>query len=212
MVSTYAYEVDGLRLPKRLGGDVALDFCNTFVGWGGTVTSDYLRGYEHLVVWAREAGLVSDEQSGRLRSRARREPRAAAAELERARRLRASFYSLALEPRPGSDWDAVAAEARVAAAALRLEHDGGQARWTFTCDTPLELPVLAIAWAMASFLTSPRPVPIGRCPGRDCGWLFLNQRGHRRWCLMATCGNREKARRHAARQRGLPPSRSDGAG
>lgn len=199
--SAYSYEVDGLRLPKRLGGDVALDFCNTLVGWGDAAPRDYLVGYEHLAVWARDAGLVSSEQVDRLRLRARREPRAAADELERVRCLRASFYSLALEPRPGSDWEMVAAQAQAAAAALRLELDGRRARWAFTDDVQLELPVLAIAWATASFLTSPRPAPVSRCPGRECGWLFLNPRGSRRWCLMATCGNREKARRHAARQR-----------
>jgi predicted RNA-binding Zn ribbon-like protein len=195
------YEVDGLRLPKRLGGDVALDFCNTLVGWGEATTRDYLVGYEHLLVFARDASLVSPARADTLRLRARREPRAAADELERARRLRASFYPLALEPRPGAEWELVAREARVAAAALRLELDGGQTVWAFADDVLLELPVLAIAWAMASFLTSPLATPVGRCPGRECGWLFLNPRRSRRWCLMATCGNREKARRHAARQR-----------
>jgi predicted RNA-binding Zn ribbon-like protein len=203
------YEVEGLALPKRLGGDVALDFCNTLVGWGDAVSRDYLLGYEHLVVWAGDAGLVSPEQARRLRARARREPRAAADELERARRLRSSFYSLALEPQPGPDCELVAAEARAAAAALRLELDGGRATWAFAGDVQLELPVLAIAWAMASFLASPRPAPVGRCPGRECGWLFLNPRGSRRWCLMATCGNREKARRHAAHRRAAQTSAED---
>ncbi|MGW5195753.1 CGNR zinc finger domain-containing protein, partial [Kribbella sp. NPDC004138] len=35
------------------------------------------------------------------------------------------------------------------------------------------------------------------CP--SCGWLFLDPRGRRRWCSMATCGNRAKVRAHAAR-------------
>jgi predicted RNA-binding Zn ribbon-like protein len=38
------------------------------------------------------------------------------------------------------------------------------------------------------------------CPGDSCGWLFLDPRGRRRWCIMATCGNRSKVRAHAARQ------------
>jgi predicted RNA-binding Zn ribbon-like protein len=195
------YEVNGLQLPKQLGGDVALDFCNTLVGWGDAAPRDYLLGYEHLVVWARDVGLVSAEQADGLRVRAGRERRAAAEELERARRLRAAFYPLALDPRPGPDWELVAAEARAAAATLRLELDGDRARWAFAGDERLDLPVLAVAWATASFLTSSRPAPVGRCPGRGCGWLFLNPRGSRRWCLMATCGNREKARRHTARRR-----------
>jgi len=41
------------------------------------------------------------------------------------------------------------------------------------------------------------------CPGVDCGWLFYdhsrNQSG--RWCSMAVCGGRAKARAHYRRRR-----------
>ena len=40
-----------------------------------------------------------------------------------------------------------------------------------------------------------------RCPGRDCGWLFLDTSGRRRWCSMGACGSREKMRRMYARRR-----------
>jgi predicted RNA-binding Zn ribbon-like protein len=39
------------------------------------------------------------------------------------------------------------------------------------------------------------------CPGRDCGWLFLDASGRRRWCSMTTCGSREKMRRMYERRR-----------
>ena len=39
------------------------------------------------------------------------------------------------------------------------------------------------------------------CPGDDCGWLFLDRSGRRRWCSMDSCGNRAKVRAHAARHR-----------
>jgi predicted RNA-binding Zn ribbon-like protein len=37
---------------------------------------------------------------------------------------------------------------------------------------------------------------LGACP--SCGWLFVDtsKNGRRRWCSMATCGARDKARRH----------------
>jgi predicted RNA-binding Zn ribbon-like protein len=42
------------------------------------------------------------------------------------------------------------------------------------------------------------------CPGHDCGWAFYdhsrNQTG--RWCSMAVCGGRAKARTHYRRTRG----------
>jgi predicted RNA-binding Zn ribbon-like protein len=43
---------------------------------------------------------------------------------------------------------------------------------------------------------------IRRCEDAQCGWLFLDRsRGvRRRWCSMADCGNRAKARRHYAKR------------
>ena len=42
----------------------------------------------------------------------------------------------------------------------------------------------------------------GECP--SCRWLFLDtsRNGRRRWCSMATCGSRIKARRHYAHKTG----------
>jgi predicted RNA-binding Zn ribbon-like protein len=45
------------------------------------------------------------------------------------------------------------------------------------------------------------------CASDDCRWLFYDESrsGRRRWCDMATCGNRAKARRHRARQKDTTP-------
>src|SRR5262249_5068894 len=59
----------------------------------------------------------------------------------------------------------------------------------------------AIAWSAAAFLTSPAAATVGACPGVGCGWVFADPRGRRRWCSMAWCGNRAKARPHAQRLR-----------
>jgi predicted RNA-binding Zn ribbon-like protein len=44
------------------------------------------------------------------------------------------------------------------------------------------------------------------CPGEECGWMFFdhsrNQSG--RWCSMAVCGGREKAKAHYRRKRAKP--------
>jgi predicted RNA-binding Zn ribbon-like protein len=41
------------------------------------------------------------------------------------------------------------------------------------------------------------------CDNSTCAWLFYDESraGRRRWCDMASCGNRAKAQRHRARQR-----------
>jgi predicted RNA-binding Zn ribbon-like protein len=66
------------------------------------------------------------------------------------------------------------------------------------------MPLLAVVWSAAALLTSPSARGVAACPGNGCGWIFADPRGRRRWCSMAWCGNRNKARRHAQRRRGLP--------
>jgi predicted RNA-binding Zn ribbon-like protein len=41
------------------------------------------------------------------------------------------------------------------------------------------------------------------CANDGCRWIFQDESraGRRRWCNMATCGNRAKAARHRARQK-----------
>ena len=127
-----------------------------------------------------------------LRAEAASEPAAAEAVLSRAARLREGVYATALG---GNGWDVVAAEAELAWREARLTPGG----WVLP--QRLDLPVLATARRAAEFLLSHRRSFVRACPGRGCGWLFLDPTGRRRWCSMATCGNREKQRRHAARAR-----------
>ena len=186
------YLASGLLLPAHLAGHPALELCNTFAGWGeGEVTRDYLASYEHLVVWAREQGLVGAAAAARLSDVEGEHV------LERARALRAGFYAVVTGTAVAADRAVVSHEAELAAARARLEWEAGAASWELP--VTLEQPVLAVAREIAAFLTS--PVRVGRCPGRGCGWLFADPTGRRRWCSMAVCGNRAKARRHAQRLR-----------
>ncbi|HSC91291.1 MAG TPA: CGNR zinc finger domain-containing protein [Gaiellaceae bacterium] len=187
--TSYSRLVDGLELPLPLAGHPALELCNTRAGWGEPEPKEYLGSTEHLAVLARACGLVSQAELDGLRG-LEAEPDV----LRRTLAFREALYEVCLDPRPGPAWDAVAAEAERAACAASLRPDG----WALPLDP--ELPLLAFARAAGELLASPH-VPIRRCPGHGCGWLFLDPRGRRRWCTMATCGNRAKARRHAARAR-----------
>lgn len=192
--TAYSHLVDGLELPLPLAGHPALELCNTRAGWGEPEPKEYLRSWRHLLALARDLGLVSREDAEVLRGAD--DP----AVLRRALAFREALYAACLDPRPGSAWDAVAAEAERAAAAATLRPGG----WSLP--RTAELPLLAFARAAAELLTTPH-ARIRRCPGDGCGWLFLDARGRRRWCTMATCGNRAKARRHAARRRAAPSHR-----
>jgi predicted RNA-binding Zn ribbon-like protein len=49
----------------------------------------------------------------------------------------------------------------------------------------------------------PRWQRVKRCPGADCGWVFVDasRNASRRWCDMAGCGNRAKSAAFRARLR-----------
>jgi predicted RNA-binding Zn ribbon-like protein len=191
--SRFQQVADGLVLPAFVAGDPVLDFCNTRAGWGEPEPREYLTSYDHLVVWAREAGLVEPAVAARLRSADGREKA-----LARALRLRAAIYAACTESSDEA-WDVVAAEAHRAASAARLTRGAG---WVIPEDAGAALPVLELARAAGTLLSSTHLAKVGRCPGHGCGWLFVDPRGRRRWCVMAVCGNREKARRHARKVHG----------
>ena len=76
---------------------------------------------------------------------------------------------------------------------------GREPRWAV--GGRLERPLLAVAWSAAELLTQADLTAIHPCPGKDCGWMFLDPRGRRKWCSMQWCGNRSKVQAHAERQR-----------
>ncbi|REC96424.1 CGNR zinc finger domain-containing protein [Kushneria indalinina] len=61
-----------------------------------------------------------------------------------------------------------------------------------------------IAEALVALLTSEQFVYVKQCEAHDCVLLFLDQtKSHRRrWCNMATCGNRMKVAAFRARKKG----------
>jgi predicted RNA-binding Zn ribbon-like protein len=60
----------------------------------------------------------------------------------------------------------------------------------------------AIAWAALDLFRGDELSRLKQCPPDDCQWLFIDRTKNlsRRWCDMATCGNRAKkhAHRHGA--------------
>ena len=76
----------------------------------------------------------------------------------------------------------------------------GASRAAETLPWALLAPVL---WSAGDLLAGPRLGRVRRCANPQCLWLFLDdsKTGNRRWCSMATCGNRAKAHRHYLRQK-----------
>jgi predicted RNA-binding Zn ribbon-like protein len=198
----YQRLVEGLLLPAAVAGDSVLDFCNTRAGWGTTEPREYLTSYNHLLVWTREAGLVDPAVARRLLRTAGQATAEAGRILDRALALRSAVYAACTDWAARGPWDAVADEARAAAGIAVLDRDAPPGeRWLIPERAGLLLPVLELARSAGAFLASTDLDTVGCCPGHDCGWLFVDPRGRRRWCVMAVCGNREKARRHARKAR-----------
>jgi predicted RNA-binding Zn ribbon-like protein len=200
-INVFSVSADGLRLPAPLGGHPAVDFCNTLAGWDEPEPGDFLRTYDHVAVWAAAWGLIDDDVAAALRERAAGHRSAAGAALESARQLRTSIYRVLTESEPGPHLDLVADSARRAYEASELDLSDGQGRWRLPASAGLRVPQHAIARSATELVTSPDAAAVHRCPGDDCGWLFIDRSGRRRWCTMALCGNRAKARRFAERQR-----------
>lgn len=194
--------VSGLVLPVSVGGHPALDFCNTRAGWGAPAPKEYLLSYDHLAVWSREVGVFRPSQVAKLRRMAVADPVAAQQVLATALVLREAAYAVLLGSRSASEFSVVAAHASAArgAATLRRSPSGGVplARWTLPVDGVIA-PLLGVASQLDDLLSSPLSGVVAACPGVGCGWLFADPRRRRRWCDMAVCGNRAKARRHAER-------------
>lgn len=149
--------------------------------------------------WAKHAELVDDGTCQRLRRRARRQSDEATLVVSRAHVLREALYTVLLDPSNAGPFDAVAQVAEQAAGQARLELKGHEpARWVLAAT--LELPLLGVANAAADLLCSRQMHHVSRCPGNECGWLFLDRRGRRKWCDMTSCGNRAKARAFAERR------------
>ncbi len=68
---------------------------------------------------------------------------------------------------------------------------------------PIDDALARLAEPFVGELSAGHPERIRICASDTCGWVFYDESraGRRRWCDMATCGNRAKAARHRARQR-----------
>jgi len=191
-VPVYAVRVRDQWLPWAVGGHPALEFCNTYAGWGGgprTPGSDWLRGYPALAVWTGYQDLADDQTVTLLLRQAQRNPVEAAAVLDEARELRANIYACLTDAGDGRAFEFVARCAEAAAkVSAYVRGPDGLGRWVVSREAGLRLPVHAAARSAAELLGDPRRFTVRACPSPRCGWLFIDQSGRRRWCSVATCG------------------------
>lgn len=191
------------------GGALCLDFVNT---WGdrGRPLSDQLKGFEDLVAFAAQAGLVDDACRQALLAQAAADAAGSGQAFDTAARLRESLYALFAgtardRELPARDLETLNAVLREALTHLRIEARAAPGSapfvWRFEAASLSTAPLWPIARSAADLLVSPDLARVTQCDGSNCTWLFLDQSRtrNRRWCSMESCGNRAKARRHYRR-------------
>lgn len=185
------------RTPEKVhlwGETLCLDYANS-VDWSpeeqhvDPEQTDALRTQDMLGRWGRRLDLLDDDA----------EP-ASGPELRRARALRDAvhhlFSAISRDEKPAKkDLDTLMktyVEA-VNHASLLAGEDFYRLDWPL--QDPRRIRYAVATDALALVRDPSRVKQVSRCPGRGCGWLFLNTSGRRRWCSMSTCGSREKMRR-----------------
>jgi len=166
---------------------------------------DALRDFETMVRWLEAASVLDAERAGGIRRRAQQQPAGAAAALVDGRRVRGALRSLA-ERGPMSErmrTEGLAEINRVLGRSagtrrVDLRPDGTFIRSFVPVGDAFAGLVIPIVESAADALILGELSRVRRCADPRCQRVFFDntKNGRRRWCDMATCGNRAKAARH----------------
>lgn len=194
-----------------VGGRLWLDFVNTDDARLGERV-ETIASFERYVDWLAATGVVDAERAAALQRRAVEQPSGAAAALVEARRVRAALRTLAEQGRSESGArareNALAEINRVlgrSAGTRRVEmtDTGGYARSFVAVGDAFGGLIIPIVESVVDSLVNGDLVRVRSCADRRCPRVFIDvTRSHtRRWCDMATCGNRAKAQRSRRKHR-----------
>lgn len=198
MASMRRFETDG--------GHIITNFVNTLDERPSARPIERLTSYADLVTFVYQEGRIDDAAFKEMMRRAGdpeadRELRIAIRYREVLHRI---VHAIAIGETP-SDRDAGQIQRAILQAmnARLLSLAGTHSGWRWREPLELERPRFEIALATCEFFETTDLNRVRQCDATDCGTLFVDRgkSGNRRWCSMATCGNREKARRHRIAQR-----------
>jgi len=191
-----------------VAGNLALDFVNTVAYRADPEKKkDHLQTTEDVRRWASQAQLPD-------RTAINSGPLLGTAALRRIRAVReqlfAVFHAIASDdPIPADTLAQVGNALHDCLAKRCLSIEGAEIRWTWRpnarCADYLLYPVLTAATDLLTPERSSNEASRGlvrQCEDAGCGWLFLDRSNarKRRWCSMADCGNRNKARKFYRRE------------
>lgn len=194
-----------------VGGRLWLDFVNTDDARLGERV-ETIGSFERYVDWLATTGVVDADRGAALQRRAVEQPSGAAAALVEARRVRAALRLLAEQGRTDAGArvreNALSEINRVlgrSAGTRRVETTdaGGYARSFVAVGDAFGGLIIPIVESAVDSLVHGELARVRSCADRRCPRVFLDvTRSHtRRWCDMATCGNRAKALRSRRKHR-----------
>ena len=168
---------------KLVGGRPSLDLVNT-ISWPDTEREhDWLATADNVRLWFRALGLATPN----------------GVDVAVVRDIR-TLLATALRPLAHDERPTRAAIARLSEAASEAAHarviDPASLAWRWSSPTDTRQALAPVLFDAADLVTTDNHERLRYCP--SCDWLFEDQtrNGQRRWCDMADCGSRDKARRY----------------
>ena len=187
--------------------DEALDFLNTRELESGS-SLDHLASADDAFDWLAEHDLVHRELLERERARATDDADTGVRALSRVRRVRDALRELT---------DAVVERRTAAPSALAEVNRALRAREVIELEAtaegvrvghrhvgdPIDDALARLADPIVAEISGGHPERLRICASDTCRWVFYDDSptARRRWCSMASCGNRAKAKRHRERLR-----------
>ena len=191
------------------------DFVNTYDLENG-FPLERLPTLPDALSWFVQRGVIHAEGAQRLGQQTDQDPGAAAMDLARIHAVRGALREVSdaiVEHRPpqAGALDTVnrALHARQVIE-LVPSSDGCVAVDHRHVGDPIDDALARLCDPLVTELTSGTPERIRICDNDRCRWVFYDtsRTGRRRWCDMATCGNRAKAARHRAKSKAESSSES----
>ena len=185
--------------------DDTFDFMNTLELDEGSLV-DRLQTAADATRWLADRGLIH----------AGAEAPDEGAALERIRSVREALREVAhaVAEHRGADAAAIAEVNRAIQARERVElvaeSDGVSVGHSHVGD-PLDDALARLADPLVHEISTGNADRVRICANDTCQWVFFDESraARRRWCDMATCGNRAKAARHRARKKEAAPAASE---
>lgn len=195
----------------RHGHSSPIEDCLDFVNAGRPVRGRRVGefgGPPEAIEWFSARHLIHDDARRRLLGRYAVDPAAGVADLEQIRRVRDALRGLleaAVLRRPAdrNDLKTVNRALRVPYVYELVPGRDGVTMGHRHLGDPIEGALERLAETLARELSQGMPERLRICESAECSTAFIDRSrtGRRRWCDMATCGNRAKAARHRERQR-----------